>query len=452
MTFHMKLQSDLLDMDMPNLSRNDEDDTFEHDIDFGNIPVLTPEEEDILQKLELSGKSTSTLQQTVKWVAKFREFLKSRNLNDKFEEVDDTVLNDYLRLFYASLKQNNGKWYAPSSLICIRAAIHRRLISPEVNRDVDILNGSHFLRANGILKAIVKKYLMSGQEKTEAFNRIVPEDMSKIKEYFATNASSNNVLQQECQFNIILYFQLRGQENLKNLKKDSFGFHIGDGGREYAYLKSDLLQKNVKPSLRLTEFSDYKNARMYEQQNNLSCPIKRLKNYLSLLPDTVKDNTLFPKCLKDGKFSSSSVIGKNYLAQLMSNLSECLHLSKKYTNHCIRVTAINMMHESGLSHEEISFSTGHKHAGSVQRYLRKNDKGLEKAFDALSGTTTSTSSTSKSMSIIQHQEYVCEETTSIVTPTDQPHTSKSISFTAPPKKKCKFQFDGEKNVITIDFL
>jgi len=149
-----------------------------------------------------------------------------------------------------------------------------------------MLLGHKFIRSNGVLKALVKKYLTSGQDKLEMYKRISQEDILKIKDYFQSE-TTNHVLQLECCFNIMFYFQLRGQETLKSLKKDSIGFNI-DGEREYAFLKSDLLQKNVKPSLRLAEFSDYKNARMYEQKGNPMCPVKRLKNYLNLLPETIK--------------------------------------------------------------------------------------------------------------------------------------------------------------------
>jgi len=88
--------------------------------------------------------------------------------------------------------------------------------------------------------------------------------------------------------------------------------------------------------------------------------------------------------MKNGTFSKQQVVGKDTLGKLMSNLSKLLNLSEKYTNHCIRVTAINIMHEAGMSNDEISFNTGHKNSSSVQRYLRKNHKNLIKACDALS--------------------------------------------------------------------
>ena len=59
------------------------------------------------------------------------------------------------------------------------------------------------------------------------------------------------------------------------------------------------------------------------------------------------------------------VLGKDKLGSLMKALSEKAKLSKQYTNHCIRITGDNVLHESGLSNEEISMITGHKNTLSL---------------------------------------------------------------------------------------
>ena len=75
--------------------------------------------------------------------------------------------NDYLRLFYANLRKKDGTYYTPSSLVCVRAAIHRQLTSPNVDANVNILNDEPFKRENGVLKAMIKKYLTSNQPDKE---------------------------------------------------------------------------------------------------------------------------------------------------------------------------------------------------------------------------------------------------------------------------------------------
>jgi hypothetical protein len=82
-----------------------------------------------------------------------------------------------------------------------------------VNRNVNILTGDDFRRANGVLKAMIKKFLVSGQKKIDLYPRITSNDMSLLRQYF--DRSTNKRLQEEIIFNIILYFGFRGRENLR---------------------------------------------------------------------------------------------------------------------------------------------------------------------------------------------------------------------------------------------
>lgn len=49
-------------------------------------------------------------------------------------------------------------------------------------------------------------------------------------------------------FNIVLHFQLRGRENLRDLKQNTFKFDVYDDGRECVVIITVMLQKNVKTS------------------------------------------------------------------------------------------------------------------------------------------------------------------------------------------------------------
>ena len=206
------------------------------------------------------------------------------HLCENFETVPPKLLNDYLRLFYASLRKKDGTFYAPSSLVCVRAAIHRYLTSPNVNANVNILNDETFRRANGILKAMVKKYLTSSQpDKENQYKRITEGDLRKIRTYFA-NKKDNIFLQEECLFNIIFHFQLRGRENLRDLKQNTFKFEVYDDGRECVSINTAMLQKNVKASVNRKHFENLKEAKMIAQPNCEMCPVKKLKEYLQKLP------------------------------------------------------------------------------------------------------------------------------------------------------------------------
>ena len=126
--------------------------------------------------------------------------------------------------------------------------------------------------------------------------------------------------------------------HFRALTQKSIGFAVDDGGIEVAYLKTDMVSKNVKTSLSRKEFSDNKEARMYASTNGDKCPVNELKRYIDKLPSLTKEDCLFPLITRTGKISSVAICGKNTLGSLMNRLSLKLKLSKSYTNHCVRVT------------------------------------------------------------------------------------------------------------------
>ena len=351
------------------------------------IPDLTVDEEKSLRELEESAIPKTTQDQRRRTALKFRKFLEEKNLCKDFENVPDMILNNYLRLFYSSLKKEDGSYYAPQSLICFRAAIQRHLTSPEINRQVNIITGEQFKRANGVLKSLIGMYLKTGSEKNEKFSCIADSDLKKIYDYFTSeeNVDDRSVLQKRVLFDILLHFQLRGRENLRFLTKDTFGFDKDNEDNEFVYIKTNLLHKNVKASLNSKEFLDLKKARMYS--SSVNCPVENFKRYLDILPSVTKDNSLFPLITKNGNVSSSAVVGKHKLGSLLCDLSKKLELSKSYSNHCLRVTGISKLHDAGFSNAEICAVTGHKNERSLQRYLRVNEKSLKRASLTLSSTS-----------------------------------------------------------------
>jgi len=142
------------------------------------------------------------------------------------------------------------------------------------------------------------------------------------------------------------------------------------------YIQLNMIHKNVKASLSSKEFSNLKQAMMYSTSTHGRDPVKLLQTYLSMLPTETKDDCLLPLVIRTGKISQSACMGKETLGSLMKTLSRKLVLSKSYVNHCLRVTGIIEMHESGMSNEAIAAVTGHKSASSVQRYLRTSDEHL----------------------------------------------------------------------------
>lgn len=361
------------------------DDPF---IQQDDMQLLTEEQEEELRRIEKEAVPKGTFRQTENHVKKFKSFLSSKGLNENFETLSSSTLNDYLRLFYANLKMKNGLFYCPSSLVCFRASIQRHLSSPDINRKINIIHGDEFQRANGVLRAMVGKYLNSSQEKKNTYEAISKNDMNKIRHYF--DRSSLQKLQDEVLFNVIFYFGLRGRENLRSLTTDCIKINEDDSGVKYCFVNTTMLSKNVKASLNSKENADLKQARMYETQEKDTCPVESFKKYKEYFTSESTYPSLFPKILQNGRLSTAAALGKTSLDNLMKRLSNTLELSKKYTNHCIRVSVVTVMREQGASTNDIMLVTGHKNAASVHRYERKRrDEDLRVISKKLTLATTS---------------------------------------------------------------
>ena len=92
---------------------------------------LSEEDKKRLTELEKESIPRSTQQQTDQHILKLKTFLTEKGLCPNIEQVPDTVLCDYLRLFYSELRTEKGEFYSPSSLIYFRASIQRLLTSQE---------------------------------------------------------------------------------------------------------------------------------------------------------------------------------------------------------------------------------------------------------------------------------------------------------------------------------
>jgi hypothetical protein len=213
-------------------------------------------------------------------------------------------------------------------------------------------------------------------------------------------------------------------------------------GNKYVEIKTTLLQKNVKAGLKEKEFSDIKSGRIYQLVNNQDiCPYEAFEKYYQFIDGC---NSFFPKVLKNGKFSKTLNIGHNTLGKFMHDLSSTLHLSKVYTNHCIRVTLVNILRCIGYSRKEVCLITGHKNEESLGVYERTDDdvllKNMSKSLSEYMPRIDVPHEDNDNYTVINR-----EEDSHI-----QPFSSTIIS--APLQKKMKMTCSGETNTVIIEFI
>ncbi|CAC5381730.1 unnamed protein product [Mytilus coruscus] len=109
-----------------------------------------PSKEEI-EKLALARTEPRTNQQTVWGVKLLRGWLTENKYSSSFEELDETILNDRLCYFYASLLTKQGTDYSKSALVGIRSAISRHITGPPYNREINIITDKSFMPSNHVI-------------------------------------------------------------------------------------------------------------------------------------------------------------------------------------------------------------------------------------------------------------------------------------------------------------
>lgn len=357
--------------------------------DLEKIEAFENVGEDVLTMLKTAESSSvpmSTQKQTKNHVKKFKSFLMEKNLSVNIEKAPSEILANYLSYFYYSLRTKEGKPYSPASLICIRAAIQRYLNSPEINRKIDLVNGKDYVRCNGVLKMMVKMWMENGGKETgNKFDSIETEDLKKMSVYF--DRSTPQRLQQEAWFSLVYYLALRGREILHDLPVNAICFGEDSEGKSFVYINKTYITKNVKVSLSQKEFENLSQARVYENTDNPeNCPVTCLRSYISKIP---KECTyLFPLALKKPTtngiwYCERRSLGKNAIGKMMSDISQSAMLRYRFTNHCVRVTVVSNLKNSGMEAEDIAAVTGHKNVHSVERYVRRKRDSEKERVSAI---------------------------------------------------------------------
>ncbi|VDI49286.1 Hypothetical predicted protein [Mytilus galloprovincialis] len=275
----------------------------------------------------------TTKQQTDWGVRLFRGWLTENSYDDKFEELESSILNDRLSYFYPSLQTKRGTDYSKSALVGIRAAIARHLASPPYNCNVNIMKDNTFMTSNHVITGMIKTLKRTGKDFIMHKKPVAEDDIQRLYSSGVFNIDTPVTLQNKVFWDLMLNFGRRGQDGLSSLTKSSFGKFKDDKGQSYykmIYNEADKTHHGVDSHKNRHE------VRMYEKSEDKNCPVASLDFYLSKL--SPKCDALFQQPLlypKPNCWYSNPAMGKNKLSQMMPRISKEAGLSYRYTNHCI---------------------------------------------------------------------------------------------------------------------
>ena len=332
----------------------------------------------------------------------FSEWAQHKNVEKPLHEQSEQELDNNLRAFYAEARNKEIKEYGKSTLLCLRSGIERHLNFPPYNRGLKFSQNPVFKNSNMMLNAKIKDLKQQGKQNVEHKPDISTQDLQKLKYHPVLSPTTPLGLLRNVWFHTTLYWCRRGREGQRNLTSSSFKFLKDENNRPYATMTHDESTKNHPGGVGDVE-SFEKEGRLYQTTDDPTDGFNALQFYISKLNPECTAFFQYPK----RKWSPSNSIwyenrplGIQKLGTMMKEMSEAAGLSKKYTNHSVRATAITLWSNAGLSNRHIMAISGHRNEQSLRSYnARPSSTQLQHSSDVLSNALSVTSVPSTSVQI-----------------------------------------------------
>ena len=420
-------------------------------------------DDDIARMLE-NKDSSSTKRATKQAIKVLREYCAEKDVSIQFENNNKVELNNLLKQFYANARKKDGTMYCKNTMNSIRYGLARYLMA---EKKVNIIEDVTFASSNKIFLALLTQLKRNGLAKVNHHPEITKDDLQKLYSSFDLNTPKG--LQQKCMFDIMFHLVRRGRENLREQTKDTFAIAVDSQNRRYVYQEIDELDKNHRENDDPQDSTT--DGRMYEQPGPL-CPVKTFELYLSKLHPGLKFLWQRPKQkiqeTTDNCWYCNVPVGKNTLGNFMKDVSKAANLSKQYTNHSIRATAVTVLDHSNFEARHIMRVSGHKSEASIRSYSRRLSEskqreisetlGLACGFSSESAETISSSfSPSETLELTSSQYENALETISFsplpgpslpaspVLHASQTNTMKNVTFASGAFNNCNVTFNFNSN-------
>ena len=193
-----------------------------------------------------------------------------------------------------------------------------------------------------MLDAKIKHLKQTGKENVQHKPPLEQEDLAKLKTSGVFNLNHPLSLLRCVWFHIVLFWCRRGREGQRSLTVNSFAFEVDSLGERYVRLTHDEPSKNHPGGI--SDVSSHeKEARMYATDQPID-GYKALSYYLTKVNPNCPALFQYPVA-KNWKSTNpvwyeNRPLGVNKLAKMMADISKTAGLSRIYTNHSARATAI----------------------------------------------------------------------------------------------------------------
>ena len=332
-------------------------------------------------------------------------------------------LDTNLRRFYAEARNKSGESYSKTSLLGFRHSFEGYLNAPPLSRGLKLSSDPRFKRSNEMLNAQIVRLKRQGKENVTHKPAIESKDLMNLKTSPAIALSNPLALLRNVWFHVALFFCRRGREGQRQLKKTSLKFEVDASGRRFVTRAHDEATKNHPGGVSDIPISE-KLARMYEtpEEND---GYKALKFYMAKLNPKCDAFFQYPRKNSNWNYAEevwfdARPIGANKLDGMMKNISEEAKLSKMYTNHSVRATAITLWSNAGVQNRHIMAISGHRSEQSLTHYnTQPSASQLRTCSEVLLRSLTSNRSESLAVTAINIQKEVQENSIVMSTATEK---------------------------------
>ncbi|XP_031573720.1 uncharacterized protein LOC116307592 [Actinia tenebrosa] len=279
-------------------------------------------------------------------------------------------LDDCLRRFYAEARTKSGEEYSRSSLLGFRNSIERHFIAN--NRCIKLTNNPVFARSNKMLESKLKAIRRENKECTKHKPVIESQDILKLKTSPFMSPETPDGLLRKVWLYVTIYWCRRGCEGQRLLRRNSFVFDRDSDGKAFIQMSHEEQSKNHQGGFN-DKISTERETRLYstdEDGDAFYC----IELYLSKLNPLQEAFFQKPRSNfehSDDIWYQNKPLGVNRLSKLMKEISLGAGLSKMYTNHCVRATAITLLSDAGVPARHIMRISGHANEQSLASSNRR---------------------------------------------------------------------------------
>ena len=309
----------------------------------------------------------NTRKSTDMWVGVFQKFCKEQDIDLDLATCSATELNSALCKFYPSLRMKSGGVYRKASYLASRGAIHRK--TQELKRSFNLFKSEEFTQSHRVLDATLKANKEQGLEPAVKHKEALTiEDRKKVQAFFADVLESNDPvkLTMYVWYAMTMHFGLRGHEVQVRLKKSDLEFKQDDSG-EFVVLSTDFASKNCPGGIAGREFATVGRVNDPRQVAAMRLLLEKVHPDVDRIFQRARTG---PVKETDKTWFTRQALGHNLLGSMIERISERAGLSKKYTNHCVRATAVTILKENGVEDRKVCLVTGHKSEKSLEHYNR----------------------------------------------------------------------------------